>query len=258
MWKYGFSSIAGTSHARLSLPVQDACAVEVVNDTEGNEILIAVASDGAGSAARSQLGSELTCRLFVDEIKSHFAASGTLAQLADGFIEAWVDKFQRIVMGRSEEEQVAMPNFACTLLATVIGREQVAYFQLGDGAIVASHRDEQDRYHCVCWPQQGEYANTTNFLTDVDAADKIFRELKPGVVDEVALFTDGIQGLVLNYHARSAHAPFFAPLFAWLRPRGSGYSQELSDSLAAYLSSEKINSRTDDDKTLILATRRQN
>src|SRR5262249_4336217 len=105
-------------------------------------------------------------------------------------------------------------------------------------------------------PQQGEYANMTNFLTDVDAPDKVFRAQKSGVIDEIAIFTDGIQRLALDYQARSAHAPFFAPLFAWLRPRRGGYSRELSESLTVYLNSEKINSRTDDDKTLILATRK--
>jgi hypothetical protein len=96
----------------------------------------------------------------------------------------------------------------------------------------------------------------TNFLTDADAAEKVVRQTRSGAIDEVAIFTDGIQRLALDYRARSAHTPFFAPLFAWLRPRHRGYSRELSDSLAVYLNSEKINSRTDDDKTLILATRK--
>ena len=163
------------------------------------------------------------------------------------FIWAWADGFLRLGWGTLT---------VLGVLAVVVGQGSAVYFQIGDGAIVESRREEPDRYVVICWPQQGEYANTTNFLTDADAAAKIFVGLKSGAIDEVALFTDGIQSLVLDYRTQSAHSPFFAPLFAWLRPRAAGHSPELSDSLARYLNSEKINSRTDDDKTLILATRR--
>ncbi|MGH9752341.1 MAG: PP2C family serine/threonine-protein phosphatase [Blastocatellia bacterium] len=256
MWKYCFASVAGTFHLKSSTPCQDTSRVEVVVDAGGAEVLVAVASDGAGSARLAQLGSKLACETFVNEIKSHIAGGNARAILSDNFFAEWAGKFRQLATGWSGSEGARIQDFACTLLAAVVWPDRAVYFQIGDGAIVESRRDEPDRYTVVCWPQQGEYANTTNFLTDADAADKVFRDLRSGAIDEVAIFTDGMQRLALDYRARSAHAPFFAPLFAWLRPRLGGYSQELSDSLAVYLNSEKINSRTDDDKILILATRR--
>lgn len=256
MWKYGFASVAGTLHLKSSAPCQDASRIEVVPDASGAEVLVAAASDGAGSAAMAQLGSTLACDLFVGEVKSHIEGGDTRAVLSDNFIADWIGKFLRHAAALSGAGGARVQDFACTLLAAVVWRDRALYFQLGDGAIVESRSGEPDRYAVVCWPQQGEYANMTNFLTDPDATDNVFRELKSGSIDEVALFTDGIQRLALDYRAQSAHAPFFAPLFAWLRPHGGGHSRELSDSLAVYLNSEKINSRTDDDKTLILATRR--
>ncbi|HZF41652.1 MAG TPA: PP2C family serine/threonine-protein phosphatase [Blastocatellia bacterium] len=256
MWKYGFASVEGTFHLKSLTPCQDASRVEVVVDAGGAEVLLAVASDGAGSATLAQIGSTLACSLFVDEVKSHIEGGNTRALLSDNFIVDWVGKFRRTAAGWSRADSARMQDFACTLLAAIVWHDRAIYFQIGDGAIVESRRDEPDRYAVVCWPQQGEYANMTNFLTDADAAEKVVREARSGAIDEVAIFTDGIQRLALDYSARSAHAPFFAPLFAWLRPRPGGYSRELSDSLAVYLNSEKLNSRTDDDKTLILATRR--
>jgi hypothetical protein len=225
-------------------------------DAGGSEVLLAVVSDGAGSAARAQIGSSLACDLFIEEVKSLIEGGNTQALLSDNFIADWFVKFRGIATGWSGPESGKIQDFACTLLAAVVWNDRAIYFQIGDGAIVESRRDEPDRYTVVCWPQQGEYANMTNFLTDPDAAEKVIRETRSGAIDEVAIFTDGIQRLALDYRARTAHAPFFAPLFAWLRPRPGGASRELSDSLAVYLSSEKINSRTDDDKTLIMATRR--
>jgi hypothetical protein len=251
MWKYGFASVAGTSHKKHSLACQDSCRAEVFSGPQGEAILLAVASDGAGSAAYANLGSVLACDLLVDEVRAHFDAGKSWAKLGDDFISGWIAKFQGLAANWSGDSP---REFACTLLAAVVGREHAAYFQIGDGAIIASRGE--DEYHCVCWPQQGEYANSTNFLTDDDAADKIYCEFKTSGIDEVALFTDGIQNLVLDYRTRSAHAPYFASMFAWLRPHRTGYSRELSDSLVAYLNSDKINERTDDDKTLILATRR--
>lgn len=255
MWKYGFASVVGTAHVRASTPLQDASRAEVVIDSSGNEILIAVAADGAGSAAHSATGASAACDRFIDDLKTHLANDGALAQLPDRFIQDWIEKFKFLVNGLAADAVAKPQDFACTLLAAIVGRDETVYFQLGDGAIVESLPNEQDQYRCICWPQQGEYANTTNFLTDADAGRKIFCEVKQGTVDEVALFTDGLQSLVLDYRTQSAHSPFFAPLFAWLRPRAEGHSTELSDSLAAYLNSEKVNARTDDDKTLILATR---
>lgn len=260
MWKYGFASVVGTAHVRASTFLQDASRAEVFVDSNGHEILIAIAADGAGSAAHSAIGANTACDRFIDDLKAELASGSALAQLPDHFIQDWIVKFQFLIKGLAADAAANPQDFACTLLAAVIGPDEAVYFQLGDGAIVEAlppfGTNEPDQYRCVCWPQQGEYANTTNFLTDADAGQKIFCEVKRGEVNEVALFTDGLQSLVLDYRTQSAHSPFFAPLFAWLRPHGSGYCRELSESLAAYLNSEKVNARTDDDKTLILATRR--
>jgi hypothetical protein len=253
MWKYGLASVIGTWHARAGAPLQDASRAAVVTDARGAEILLAVVSDGAGSAARAQVGSQLACVFWLEAVTAHFAAGGALAQLTDNFFTGWMEQCQQRFAQTAHDSDCEVDELACTFLAAVIGPDSAAYFQLGDGAMIEAVGDE---YNVVCWPQQGEYANTTNFLTAADATRKCFVALREHRVEEVALFTDGIQNLVLDYRTRTAHAPFFAPLFAWLRPRAAGHSEELSQSLSVYLNSAKINARTDDDKTLILATRR--
>ncbi|HEX4951664.1 MAG TPA: PP2C family serine/threonine-protein phosphatase [Blastocatellia bacterium] len=253
MWKYGFASVIGTWHARAGVPLQDASRATVIRDARGAELLLAAVSDGAGSAAQSHIGSRLACEFWLEAVTEHCAAGGTLAELVDGFVPRWLMQCQQRFAQTAQVSGFTLEDYACTFLAAVVGAEEAVYVQLGDGAMIEAAGDD---YNVVCWPQQGEYANSTNFLTDADAANKCFVERRKQRVDEVALFTDGVQSLVLDYRTRTAHAPFFAPLFAWLRPRGTGHSQELSQSLDVYLNSAKINARTDDDKTLILATRR--
>ena len=253
MWKYGFASVLGTAHARASVPVQDASRAVALTDAQGAEIFVAVVSDGAGSAAHSHIGSERACDFWIEAVTAYVAAGGQRAQLANDFLPCWIDAFQQQIMLVAREAGFEVDDYACTFVAAVIAPDCAVYFQLGDGAIIAA---TNDGYNVVCWPQQGEYANTTNFLTEANAARKCFVEVRTHRVEEVALFTDGIQNLVLDYRTRTAHAPFFEPLFAWLRPRAAGYSTELSASLSVYLNSAKVNARTDDDKTLLLATRK--
>jgi len=62
---------------------------------------------------------------------------------------------------------------------------------------------------------------------------------------------------VLQKAAKAVHGPFFDSMFpAVRRSTASGVDVELSRALGVYLSSAPVNQRTDDDKTLILASRR--
>jgi len=149
-------------------------------------------------------------------------------------------------------------DFACTLLAAFVGQDRAAYLQIGDGAIVVSREGQggAKEYDWVFWPDQGEYANETYFATGSYAADKLQFVARYEQVEEVALFSDGIQNMVLDYKTRTASAAFFRPMFGAVRKLDPGHSSELSTHLIKYLGSRQILSRTDDDKTLILASRR--
>jgi hypothetical protein len=72
------------------------------------------------------------------------------------------------------------------------------------------------------------------------------------------MFSDGLQRLALVYESQTAYTPFFEPMFSVLRKADLAACDTLSDQLARFLSSPKVNERTDDDKTLVLATRRYN
>jgi len=60
-WKFLNASVLGTSHQKTDLPCQDECIIDSVKDAFGNEVLIAVVSDGAGSAKHANQASETTC-----------------------------------------------------------------------------------------------------------------------------------------------------------------------------------------------------
>ena len=130
------------------------------------------------------------------------------------------------------------------------------FIQIGDGAIVCSDAVYDAPYTHIWWPDQGEYANQTYFLTDTNVSETLHFERRERTTEETALFSDGLQNLVLCYSNKSVHVPFFEKMFAPIRQASHGYSQHLSDQLSLFLNSERVNARTDDDKSLVLVSKR--
>jgi len=221
-----------------------------------DDVLIGVVSDGAGSASRSHLGAEAATSALAEAVEHSYRAGQSLADLGRTDLVGWAASVRRSVTAVASAEGADLREFACTLLAAVVEPERSAFLQIGDGAIVVSPEDDPDEYAWVFWPQRGEYANYTRFITDDDALDQIGVDVVDGAVYEVALFTDGLQPLALHYASQTAHAPLFRTLFGPLRSEGPGPCGGLSSSLTAFLSSDRVNERTDDDKSLVLATRR--
>lgn len=247
-WKYVAASVIGSSHTQSGSPCQDHSTCVAI----GEDGLLVVASDGAGSAEHSAIGATLVCSTLHERMVAFVDSGGQLAKIESELVDEWfatvVDRLriQALALG------VPIRELAATLVAAVLTETSAAYFQIGDGGIVVGVGGQ---YQVAMWPASGEYANTTFFVTDDDARASFRISLNAPPVDEVAVFTDGLQALTLNFAAREVHAPFFDGLFPRLRAEPSGESSELTDLLKEYLDSARINQRTDDDKTLILATR---
>jgi hypothetical protein len=269
-WRTLAASVAGTAHARTGHPCADASAVRVLERARGRSLLVAVAADGAGSSSRALEGARIACETIVDEAErwsgvapAHGRGSRTARsrsrskprELA-GFTREDVRRFVEAARGRIVEaarrEAVDAREFSSTLLVALVDPQAAVFFQIGDGAMV--YKAEDGRYVPALWPQSGEYANCTWFLTDEDAGTRVQAARARGV-HEVALFTDGLQGLALSYGKREAHGPFFAPMFERLRHETAMRPRRLAGELRSFLDSPAVNQRTDDDKTLVMATR---
>lgn len=258
-WVYAFASSAGTSHIKEGLSCQDNCICEVVKGREDGGILIAIASDGAGSSEYGDMGSRLICNILKEEITGFFERGFSLGDITRETAAGWIEKFRYEVSFIAGDRGRSMRDYACTLVGAVVGALGGVYFQIGDGAIVVLPKDSPAGYRCIFWPQRGEYANTTFFATDKYALDRNLRFKrsisKEDEIINIVLFTDGIQHLVLHYESRTPYAGFFKPLFKALNSLSDKGTEEINSLLEKFLSSEKINNRTDDDKTLIIAAR---
>lgn len=251
-WRYVAASVPGTSHIESAQPCQDACEVEQAATPDGEEFLVLIASDGAGSASCSQDGSQIVCQFLSDKLCRLIAGGWTPDQITYHRAKVYLRYVSAVIDRISRERGLNKRDFAATLLLAIVGDEYAVFAQLGDGAIVI---DSAEGYCPIFWPQSGEYANTTYFVTDKTAINHLSFKTIERSVNEIALLTDGIQGIALQYEIKSAHQPFFKPLFGSLRQAPVEVLSSMNEHLAAFLNSERVNERTADDKTLILACR---
>jgi hypothetical protein len=185
-----------------------------------------------------------------------FIEGGELSQITRMFVSEWLTRFQNEVATRAEAAGLQPRDFACTLLAAVLTADAGVFVQVGDGAIVVSCQDDPEEFAWIFWPDKGEYANVTSFATQDDVHESFYFEHRAETFTEIALFTDGLERLALHFQTNSVHSPFFQAMFGPMRVAEAGHSPTRSEHLAAFLNSPQVNQRTDDDKTLLLATRR--
>ena len=243
------ASVAGTSHLRADLHRQDRLHYRVLDSA-----LVTAVCDGAGSAPRSASGAEVAAgsavTMAVAKLRQlHESPNGKeLAQLLRQSVQSARKRVEDVALRKNHP----VGSYATTLLLAVQTENTVGVAQVGDGAVVIS--GGPDAFETFTQPQNGEYANQTNFLTSTNAMDCLEIRVDPSKPRYLAMFTDGIQNLVLKQPQNVPQLPFFANLFRWLqRQTDKAY---VESELARLLRSPQVSSRTDDDLTLVVTIRR--
>lgn len=213
----------------------------------GNDSIFAVVSDGAGSAKFGAYGAWLTCRFLTVRFREWMHDSPGLP--TDEKLVDWIDELRDQISTIAARRECLPRQFAATLAAVIVTPSETLALHIGDSAIVGRKGGEWD---VLCWPENGEYASSTYFITD-EPEPRLNISRQPREHDAFSLFSDGVGDLALTHQEQAAHSRFFDPM---LRPvdaaKGEGRLAELSAKLAAYLASPSVCERTDDDKTLIL------
>jgi hypothetical protein len=221
--------------------------------SDEQEIFLGAVADGAGSACRGEYGAEIATRLILKRLENFFKQGEALADLSKAVVEQWITQISDQIGELANDEGLSRREYACTLLVVAVKPMEGWFFQIGDGAIVIG---VEGKYDPIFWPMTGEYANSTYFITDISAVEQLqFKAIKGRLIEDIALMSDGLQGLALNFATRTAYPPFFNPMFTRLAEESNpGESEILSASLQKFLESKLVCDRTDDDKTLILST----
>lgn len=249
-WKTIASSVAGTSHIGRRMPCQDFGEARNLPGI----VLIAVA-DGAGSALHASEAARCAGYTALDFLESQVTQIETAKDetvwrdLMHALVDLCRQNLLRLANSGGDEFSDNLDQYATTLLVVAITSAVVVTAQIGDGAVVGQFED--GRLEVFSRPQQREYANEVTFLTSRNYADELNIAILPSDdLDSLAVMTDGVDFLGIRRSVNLAHPGFFSPVFQFAKSeRGT------DENLTRYLESEAVCHRSDDDKTLVLATR---
>ncbi|CAN7238745.1 PP2C family serine/threonine-protein phosphatase [Pararhizobium sp. LjRoot255] len=251
-WRWAGARSKGTSHEKTGLPCQDyGCANEV--DSPVGPAFIGVVSDGAGSALHADVGSKIVSTTLL-RLARDFLRSSPRSELHEETAWEWLDAIRDKINVEAERVRLRPRDFAATIVAVIADDTGTTIIHVGDGA-VAVKAINTEIWSVPSWPYQGEYASTTSFTTD-DPQPRLDFVVMDGPVSALAVFSDGIERMVLDFANRTPHAPFFDRMIKpILALSNTGRDIGLSKALQRYLSSAAVCERTDDDKTLIIGAR---
>ena len=249
-WCWIGAASVGSSHINAGEGCDDSWAC-LEHGGGDQSTLVAVVSDGAGSARFAEIGSRLVVRGFVEAVVRFIRAGRSAAEVTDELAREWIDAIRDRIYRTAGTLSASPREFAATLVGAIVGKDGAVICHVGDGACVLREHALAE-WLVPSWPAHGEYASSTFFITD-DPAPEIRLVHAPGEFAEIAIFSDGLERLVLDFAARKAFGPFFDRMFVALRDGKSGRNRPLSQSLRSYLDSKVVTDRTDDDKTLVMA-----
>ncbi|QQZ28204.1 protein phosphatase 2C domain-containing protein [Thiothrix subterranea] len=199
----------GRGHSSSNMPCQDS-----VYTNKGKKHLGIAVSDGAGSKKLSGIGSKIAAKQSIGYVSSYFS------ELYDITSEKLIaDKIRSHIIKHIRKDKLFSSNdindYSCTLVFVVIEKATNRYIagHIGDGLIIS--RSEQEAF-IFSHPHNGEYSNTTFFITENDAIDNFF--IYKGELSKSTGFmvmTDGTSSSLYDNKTKLP-APAINTIFGWL------------------------------------------
>lgn len=257
VWKAIARSVTGTRHQEQHLPCQDFGGDRILDD-----VLIGAIADGAGSAKHAEVGA----RLAVETALAYLGESEIwlqqrqcswrvfpvepLEKLTTTVFSHMTQQVVTVLQRTATEKRADLKDFSCTLLAFVATPHWLAAMQIGDGFIVV--RSPNQTYQLLFQPDKGEYTNQTSFVTSRCALADMRTGVWTGSHPFICASTDGLESVAIHFKDWTPFPPFFKPLEEFLQEADPNSLEHNDSYLLNFLQSERLNQRTDDDKTLLL------
>lgn len=157
----------GRSHAAANTPCQDR-----IGSNRREDMAAIALADGAGSRARSEYGAAIAVRSALRLLTTQFDELYMLCEQDPAAARAFIHKrLMRALQRQAKRLQCDESALASTLLCAAHKGDRFVAAHLGDGVI--ARVNTQGVASTLSHPDNGEYANTTYFITDPSALNKI-------------------------------------------------------------------------------------
>lgn len=223
-------TIPGPPSKKRGKPNQDYFG-SAVNDV-GSAVI--VATDGAGSLEKSEVGARLTVETILDQAVSLSETEYS----PDAILELAVEQARQQLLAHPDKSELG-----CTVAAAFVSAHDYAISITGDAFAVVLGED--DDIALIENEQQGEYANITKLLTSKSTDTAVY--YAEGSPQAVAVSSDGLAHFTIDSRTRVPTDGFWRPVLNKALDGSLGV-----ESLLRYMESL---GQTDDDTTLTVAAR---
>lgn len=252
------AKITGGLHLAKKKPCQDfyqyACS--------GNK-LVAVVSDGAGSAKYGKIGAKIICETLVNQLintslKDVESAVGKAIETARKKLV-----IHRLNKSKSEDEIL---NFSATVVGAFYHKNRGVFFHIGDGAAIAVHSClpvsgdlsgcaekkilKPSLNYTVSRPANGNFSCETYFYTMKNWRDCL-RFTKIDKAESLFLMTDGVTNFALSDDMNRLKKGFIEPINRYLLSEPS--KTQAQRALNNTLDTKQARRLNSDDKTFLWA-----
>lgn len=231
------ASVTGALHQHQNLPCQD-CFKHACGKN-----LVAVVSDGAGSAPLSKIGARIICGTICDLLKN--ADFKTLPEVIRRAVGLSREKLMRHRLNRSKSE-AGIADFAATLVGLVCRGDKGVFFHIGDGAAIAIRDGYQD--FVASRPENGNFSCETFFYTQ-QAWQENLRLTWFDKATTLLLMSDGVTGFSFSPDFKNIEQGFIAPIDRFLAAEPS--KTKAVKALINTLNTPRAQRINADDKTFV-------
>jgi serine/threonine protein phosphatase PrpC len=241
-WLVSSAVAQGISHKATNLPCQDSAAHKTITSLESS---IAVISDGAGSVARSQIGS----KTLVDVMCSIL---GSYLQTEKNITKAGLTAIVKVGINQVREKLIEsgdLSEFHATALILVQLPKKIFTFHIGDGSLNIGSYDKKNNITITrSEPENGEFSNETFFFTE-DAWEQHMRICEVENPCFYLVCSDGIDPFIWNSNS-GTRLDFILPLITKLQTLKN--EKNGNDFLNEVITDPRTDAVTSDDKSLII------
>lgn len=230
------ASVAGHLHINQKIPCQDYYKYAVGRN------LVAVVSDGAGSAKYGKIGAKAVCTILCDLLKN-----ADFDNIENEIVRSVNIARQRLFLHRynKSKNENGLDVFAATLVGVVYSRNKGVFFHIGDGAALSLHKDVS---FVASRPENGAFSCETFFFTQ-QAWRENLRFTRINDAESIILMSDGVTSFAFQADFADIEQRFVMPIDEFLKKEKSIFKARKA--LSNTLNMPKAQKLNSDDKTLV-------